>query len=156
LTAADALAFETYCIDALGSHTTRHGYNRSLGGDGPTGVLLSEETRARLSECRRGRVCSPETRARMSAAQAGRVVSDDTRRKLSEAQRGIPKAPRTKEHGANIGLSRREPFKEKKAEALAALALGERVVDIAARLGVHWSSIYNWRRENVKTNKEDR
>jgi hypothetical protein len=64
---------------------------------------LSPETRARISESKKGKPLSPETRARISEAKKGKPRSPETRRKISEAKKGKPPhKPFTPEHRAQI------------------------------------------------------
>lgn len=62
--------------------------NLTVGGEGASGCVQSEETKRKRNEKLRGRRKSPETIARMKAAQAGKVISEEQRRKLSTLWRG--------------------------------------------------------------------
>lgn len=47
-------------------------HNKTNGGEGTSGTLVSDETRAKMSAARRGKKLSEETRAKMSAVRKGR------------------------------------------------------------------------------------
>lgn len=76
------------------------GYNCTDGGDGGTGRVVSEETRAKLRKYHggmKGRKHRPETLLLMSIARKGQKRSLETRKRMSLAQRN-----RTPEHQAKI------------------------------------------------------
>lgn len=102
LTEADALATEIALIAAIGRG--KHGplVNLTDGGDGQTGWVPSDETRAkigaansglkrsdelraRLSAAHKGKIKSPEHRAKIGAAQVGKVMSEASRQKMRES-----------------------------------------------------------------------
>lgn len=87
----------------------------------------SEQSRAKMSESRRGvkrgpmseaqkeklrakallRTFSPEHRAKIGAASRGRVCSPETRQKLREAQIGQKRRPLSPEHRASVSMALR-------------------------------------------------
>ena len=92
------------------------------GGEGPTGRIASDKTRARISSAQMGRKWSEasiakrsatnrgskrsaETRARMSASNMGKIVGPETRAKLSALNRGRTHTPeaRAKISAAHMG-----------------------------------------------------
>ena len=52
------------------------------------GVTLSDETRRKMSESKKGRIFSEEHRRKLSESHKGHTVSDETRKKMSEAKKG--------------------------------------------------------------------
>ena len=54
------------------------------------GKPLSEETCKKLTEAHKGKHHSDETKQKIAAAHKGKSLSDETRRKLSEAKKGKP------------------------------------------------------------------
>lgn len=97
LTETDAFALECERIAfwrSIGDNLV----NRTNGGDGVRGHLISEEQRRKISEANRGKRRSAETRARMSAAFKGRVLSEEAKRHLSEVNKGRPAAFRGRHH----------------------------------------------------------
>ena len=112
-----AFSFERALIKHYGKENL---CNYSDGGEGSSGVVVSEETRKKLSlamtgkkrsdamkakmsklktgnKYSLGKTHSDESKKRMSDAQKGKIVSDDTRRKLSEANIGKKLSQETKE-----------------------------------------------------------
>ena len=80
--------------------------NKSDGGDGSSGVIVSPETRRKRSErmkgvtrpqwiydkiaaSNRGKTASAETRAKQSAARKGKTCTEEHKRKVSEAKKGF-------------------------------------------------------------------
>ena len=66
-----------------------HGYNMTVGGDGPAGMIYSDEARERMRERQTGKKASPETSAKMSAIRKGIKLgprSDEVRARMSAAQ----------------------------------------------------------------------
>jgi group I intron endonuclease len=94
----DALAFERELIRTLRTRDRQRGYNVSEGGDGPSGVRPSEETRSKMRASHRARVMrdgppvlTPDARARIGNALRGRKrgpMSEETKAKLREASTG--------------------------------------------------------------------
>lgn len=88
------------------------GYNLTDGGEGRNGVVVSTETRDRLSEANKNRGPMPiKTRLKISNANKGRVVSRETRKKLSVALTG---KKHSDEHNLKVKLNHARPFKGKK------------------------------------------
>ena len=52
------------------------------------GVTLSDETRRKMSESKKGRIFSEEHRRKLSESHKGHTVSEETRKKMSEAKKG--------------------------------------------------------------------
>lgn len=101
--------WETYFINKYNSLDRNIGYNIKEGG---SNGKLSEETKKKLSEFRKGKKLSLETRKKMSISKIGennsfygKVHSDETRNKISEAQKG--------ERHNNFGKTHSEETKNK-------------------------------------------
>ena len=84
--------------------------------------ILSEETKRRMSEARRGKKLSEETKRKMSEAQKGntnakgnkgRKLSEEHKRKISEAHKGKKNGPPSEETKSKISEARRRREKEK-------------------------------------------
>ena len=114
LTEVEAFSLETYCIQAYGRIDMGNGIlrNRTDGGEGSSGAVVSEETRRKLSDMRRGenhylwgqrgelsplwgKPRSEETKRRMSEARQGekhplwgKKHSEETKKKMSETRTG--------------------------------------------------------------------
>jgi hypothetical protein len=97
--------------------------NNELGGQGSSGRIISEETRAKSSVAHKGRVKSPEECARLSAALMGvpfseerkarlkllrKPMSEETRRRMSESRKGKKRGPRPQWVKDKIGAAKRE------------------------------------------------
>ena len=52
------------------------------------GHLVSEETRKKISDINTGRIVSEETRSKISKSLNGKIVSEETKAKISESKRG--------------------------------------------------------------------
>lgn len=75
---------ETFFIKQYDS--IKNGYNSSEGGKNG---LLSEYTKKKMSEVRKGHYTSDETKQKISNAHKGKIVSEESKRKMSESRKGI-------------------------------------------------------------------
>jgi group I intron endonuclease len=84
---------------------------------------LSEGTKRRISETKKGRLFSEEHKKSMSEVRKGKSLSEDTKKKMSEAHKGRKKKPFSEEHKRKIsevqkGKSLSEKHKKQISEAL--------------------------------------
>lgn len=113
LTEIGALALERRYIRWWGRKDIGTGIliNRTEGGDGSSGCILSEETKRKMSLARKGnsnksiatrlkisislkgKPKSPEHTAKMIASQKGKKLSEETRAKMSAARTGKKRGP---------------------------------------------------------------
>jgi group I intron endonuclease len=84
LEAKDAEIWMIAYLKSLGARL----YNMTEGGEGTTGWVPSEETRAIWRRQRTGKKASPETKAKMSKTRKGKPLSEKNKRGISEGQRG--------------------------------------------------------------------
>ena len=122
LTEFEAFAMEKYCIALYGRIDLGSGILRNLtdGGEGVSGLTVSQETRLKISKRLRGpnnplwgrrgelsalwgKTRSEETRQKISKAQQkekhhqwGKPLSEETKRKIGEAGRGKTRSPETR------------------------------------------------------------
>lgn len=113
LTEAEAFALEIYCIKTYGRVDLGTGIlrNRTDGGEGTSGLLVSKETRRKMSELKRGdkhpnwgKTISAEARKRMSRAKQGekhpnwgKTRCPEVCRKISEGQKGRVQSVKTRQ-----------------------------------------------------------
>lgn len=102
---SDSLAHEIELIEMYGRRDDGGLLiNKTDGGEGQSGRVVTDETRKKLSIANSGRRPTPETRAKMSAAQKGKTLTLEARDKISRARQGIVFS---EDHRKNIGLSQR-------------------------------------------------
>jgi hypothetical protein len=101
----EACAIEQYLIAFYGRKDLGLGslVNKTDGGDGPYGAIVTQETREKLSRKLKGKrpwcegqKLSEETRRRMSAARTGRVTTEEAKIKISAAHKGKCVSPKTR------------------------------------------------------------
>ncbi len=114
LTEVGALALERFYIRWYGRKDLNTGIlrNRTEGGDGASGLIVSAETRTKISKSLAGRKFSAEHREKiglsnkgnkqhsnfmklLNISRKGKPISDEHRRRISEARKG-KKFPRVK------------------------------------------------------------
>jgi len=81
---------ETELIKKIGRTNLGTGplVNLTDGGEGPSGRIVSEETKRKIGEFQKGKIVSEETGKKISEANRGKKRSKETKRKQSEAQKG--------------------------------------------------------------------
>ena len=98
LTEEESFRHEVYMIAVFGRKDLGTGilHNRTNGGDGVSGAVVSDETRRKMSEALKGKPRSKEIRRKISEAHKGKTHSEETKRKLSESQKGKTHSEETK------------------------------------------------------------
>jgi hypothetical protein len=105
--------------------------NMTDGGDGRTNIVVSEETKQKISKSSLGRKFSDEHRQKISESNKGKILSEEQIKKMSESQKGEKSAWFGKKHSeetkqkigeSKIGKSRSNETKQKLREAF----LGEK------------------------------
>lgn len=137
----DQEAYEYESALIFGMRPYSHLANKTDGGDGARGLMVSEETRRKLSKANKGRPSnrkgvvlgeetrrklskaatniSEETRRKISESSKLRSASKETRRKMSEARKGriVSKETRRRISEANKGRVYSEEVRLKMSEA---------------------------------------
>jgi hypothetical protein len=67
--------------------------NHTNGGEGTSGIIISESRKSAISLVHRGKTIPEQTRAAASKAARERVWSEDSRKKISAAKKGKKKTP---------------------------------------------------------------
>ena len=97
LTEENAFKHEEYMIFIFGRKDLGTGLlrNKTNGGEGSSGVVISEETKRKLSEVHKGRKLSEKTKRKMSEARKGKnnhnygkLISEEIKRKIRERVSG--------------------------------------------------------------------
>jgi hypothetical protein len=116
LTWEQACEREIFWIKYYGRKDLNEGYlvNKTNGGEGVIGRLISEDEKERLRNARKGSITSEETKEKLRLKQQGRKHTEEAKNKMSESSKGKSK---TEEHKKNIsnsgkGIKRTEEFKE--------------------------------------------
>jgi hypothetical protein len=89
LTEEEAFKHEKYMIAVFGRKDLGTGilHNRTDGGEGISGFTHSQETRKKLSELSKGRICKKETKEKISIGNKGKKQTEDAKRKIGNANR---------------------------------------------------------------------
>jgi hypothetical protein len=126
LTEEEAFKHEIYMIAVLGRKDLGTGIlrNRTNGGEGSSGVVISEETRRKISEGGKGRTLSEEHKRKLIEANKGKTHSEETKRKMSETHKNPSEETKRKMSEAkkgktswNKGKTHSEESKRKISEA---------------------------------------
>ena len=98
LTEQEAFKHEIYMIAVFGRIDLGTGilYNRTNGGEGGSGAIISDETRRKISEAKKGKTHSEETKRKMSDIHKGKTLSEEHKIKLSKANKGRTRSEETK------------------------------------------------------------
>ena len=136
---------EQYWLDHLKCYDREIGYNICSIADSVAGRKASEETKALLSNIRKGKkIHSEESKVKIGIAQKGKIVSEETRKKLSESHKGHKQSEETKTKrrllmlGNQINTGRKQSLEEiekrkrkRSPEHIAAMVEGRRRAKIA-------------------------
>lgn len=119
LTEATAFAYEIALIDAIGRTPRGPLVNHTNGGEGASGLEVSEETRAKMSARLRGVSKSPEHRAKIAAAHRDTRPSAEALAKAAATNRGRKHTPEVR---AQFAASRTGKVRSPEAVAKTAAA----------------------------------
>ena len=129
LTEEESFRHEVYMIAVFGRKDLGTGilHNRTNGGDGVSGAVVSDETRRKMSEALKGKTRSKEIRRKISEAHKGKTHSEETKRKMSDTRKGKTFSEETKRKlsEAKKGKTFSEESKRKMSEAQKGKSLSE-------------------------------
>jgi hypothetical protein len=119
LTEEEAFRHEIYMIAVLGRIDLGTGilHNRTDGGEGVSGAVISEETRRKLSEVHKGKTFSEEHKRKISEMNKGKTFSEEHKRKISESKKGSTTSEETKRKMSEAHKNPSEETKRKMSEA---------------------------------------
>jgi len=161
----EAFEMEVALISLLGRKDIGTGIlrNKTDGGEGVSGVVVSEETRQKMSRAKKGRPLTEETKRRISVTLTGRPMSEESRRKLIETRKNQPlseesrrkmsesrkgKSP-TEETRKRMSKTRKGSKNASKLTDVQRLEIvqrrknGESILKLATEFGVTQRTIYN-------------
>lgn len=125
LTEKDAFKHEIYMIDVFGRKDLGTGilHNRTDGGEGVSGLVVSEETKRKISEANKGKIKPPrskEHKRKISELKKGKSLSEETRRKISETKKGALVSEETRRKLSDVGKGRivSEESRKKQSESM--------------------------------------
>jgi len=100
----EAFEIELEAIQVYGRIDTKTGClaNMTNGGEGGSGLFITEETKKKISKSLTGKIRSIEHRRNLSKANTGHKTSEETKRKLSEAGKGKSHTEETKKRLSKI------------------------------------------------------
>jgi len=92
LTEEEAFCWERYWIKYIGRRNLGKGtlVNMTVGGDGISGHIHSDDTKRKISDANKGRIFSGAHKQKISEARKGMKFSDGHKRKISNAKKGVP------------------------------------------------------------------
>jgi hypothetical protein len=95
LTETEAFALEKYAVSLYGRVDKGTGilWNMTDGSEGCSGLIMPEETRAKIARALTGRKRPPEVIERMAKGRTGILHTEETKRKMSESRRGKKRGP---------------------------------------------------------------
>lgn len=125
LTMEEAIEREKFYIKKIGRRDLGLGplVNLTDGGEGSTGVKVSEETRLKSSKSLSGKKRTDETKKKMSEAQKGRVGytlgkkwSEESKKRFSELRTGSKGTSPSPETRLKLSIAIKEAYRRKKEE----------------------------------------
>jgi len=132
LTEEQAFVNEIDYIKWYGRKNNDTGILRNLtnGGEGPSGMIHSEETKKRMSEKQKGKIVSDKTREKLRISGLSRKSTEETKRKISISRKGKLHSEESKKKMSDSrkgkpGVKRSEEAKKKQSESMIGKYAGE-------------------------------
>jgi len=115
LTEEEAFRHEIYMIAVFGRNDLGTGilHNRTDGGEGVSGRILSQESRIKMSESGKVKIFSEEHRRKISEGNKNKIVSEETRRNLSKALKGKTRSEETRRKLSDANRGENHPMYNK-------------------------------------------
>ena len=109
LSREEAIQKEIELIERYNSTNKKYGYNITKGGDGTLGQIMSQETRNKISQAKKGHIVTEETRQKIREKVSGekhhnynKKLPLEVREKISQAHKGMKFSD---EHKKNLSIS---------------------------------------------------
>jgi group I intron endonuclease len=80
---------EQYWIDKTNSNKDKYGYNICPNAGSSLGIIMSEETKTKISNANKGHITTEEHKNKISIANKGKPKSEEHKRKLSDSVKGF-------------------------------------------------------------------
>jgi len=140
LTEQEAFELEKLYILMFGRKDLETGIlrNKSDGGDGSSGWIMSTEERRKRSEMMKGVKRPQWIYDKIAASNKGKKASAETRAKQSAARKG---KKCTEEHKRNVSAAKASPHKITFSDGREIIV--ENIMDFAKENDLHYSGIYN-------------
>jgi len=115
LTEEEAFKHEEYLINIFGRIDLGTGIlrNKTNGGEGNSGKIVSEETRKKLSIAAKNQIRTKEYCKKISLIKTGFKHSEESKRKISEKHKGRVVSEETKKKLSEISKNKNEEWKRK-------------------------------------------
>lgn len=108
-----AKKLEQYYIKYYNTRQNQNGYNMTAGGDGTFNIIVTQETRQKLSIAGKGIKRSQETKLKQSIARKGKKPTEETIKKLSASHLGKRLSPKAREIAKKVLREQTEKRKKK-------------------------------------------
>jgi hypothetical protein len=123
--------------------------NKTDGGDGSSGVIVSPEERRKRSERMKGVTRPRWIYDKIAASNTGKKLSEETKAKISAIHKG---KKCTEEHKRNVSAAKSSPHKITFVDGREIIV--ENIMDFAKEIGYHYVGFYNVKSGHRKRHKD--